>query len=66
MHLNPCNCGSRDIKQYNPYGVESVRCNECHVSLRLVDWNRIMVVHATACSECKLVNNHRMDCSQGW
>lgn len=39
---NPCNCGSVDLSELKPYGVESVRCNECSVSLRKQDWNRIM------------------------
>lgn len=42
MTLNPCNCGSTDLATLNPYGVETVRCNECNVSLRGEDWNRIM------------------------
>lgn len=41
--LKPCPfCGSTNIKRYTPYGVESVHCKDCHVSLRLVDWNRVM------------------------
>lgn len=40
--LKPCCCGSTNIKQYNPYGVDSAHCKDCFVSLRLVDWNRVM------------------------
>lgn len=39
---NPCNCGSVNLVELSPYGVETVRCNECNVSLRKQDWNRIM------------------------
>lgn len=40
--LNPCCCGSTNLKELKPYGVESVQCQECHVSLRKQDWNRVM------------------------
>ena len=39
---NPCNCGSADLSTLSPYGVETVRCNECNASLREQDWDRIM------------------------
>lgn len=35
----PC-CGSVDTKRYEPYGIKSVRCNDCHASLRECDWQR--------------------------
>jgi len=41
-NLKPCVCGCADIKELNPYGVSSVQCKNCHVSLRQEDWNRIM------------------------
>lgn len=53
--LVPCVCGSNNIKQYTPYGVESVHCKDCFVSLRLVDWNRVMGVNeikAQAIEKC--------------
>ncbi|MEH6578608.1 MAG: hypothetical protein V7731_16220 [Amphritea sp.] len=40
--FTPCCCGSTDLKELKPYGIESVQCSYCHVSLLKQDWNRVM------------------------
>lgn len=40
--LAACCCGSTNLKELAPYGVESVQCQDCKVSLRKQDWNRVM------------------------
>ncbi|WP_432473361.1 hypothetical protein [Amphritea sp. HPY] len=40
--LSNCCCGSTNLKELKPYGIESVQCRDCHVSLRKQDWNRVM------------------------
>lgn len=40
-YLLPCPCcGGTNVKRYVPYGVKSVHCKDCHVSLRECDWCR--------------------------
>jgi len=43
--LKPCCCGSTNLKPLSPYGVQSIQCRDCHVSLRAEDWNRVMHSH---------------------
>lgn len=43
--LSSCCCGSANLKELKPYGIVSVQCRDCHVSLRKQDWNRVMEPH---------------------
>jgi len=43
--LKPCCCGSKNIRPLSPYGVQSIQCRDCHVSLKAEDWNRVMDRH---------------------
>ena len=52
----PC-CGSTNLVEYNPYGIESVRCGDCHVSLRKVDWLRLLPVQQPMSALDQQINN---------
>jgi len=43
--LKPCCCGSTNLRPLSPYGVQSIQCRDCHVSLKAEDWNRVMGTH---------------------